>query len=130
MFFLATCDQRGLPTCSYKGGDPGFVRVRDAHRLAFPNHDGNGKYHSMGNRNKNPNVGMLFVDFEGQRRLRWQGTAMILDNDSPVLPHPESARILADTGAGRFRVGMRSKYDPVTRLGPRAGKGSRGPLRS
>jgi len=25
MFFLATCDHRGLPTCSYKGGDPGFV---------------------------------------------------------------------------------------------------------
>ena len=25
MFFLATCDHQGLPTCSYKGGDPGFV---------------------------------------------------------------------------------------------------------
>ena len=25
MFFLATCDDRGLPTCSYKGGDQGFV---------------------------------------------------------------------------------------------------------
>jgi uncharacterized protein len=49
MFFLATCDHRGLPTCSYKGGDPGFVRVLDDHWLAFPNYDGNGKYQSMGN---------------------------------------------------------------------------------
>ena len=31
MFFLATCDHRGLPTCSYKGGDPGFIKVVDAH---------------------------------------------------------------------------------------------------
>jgi uncharacterized protein len=27
MFFLATADAEGRPTCSYKGGDPGFVRV-------------------------------------------------------------------------------------------------------
>ena len=62
MFFLATCDHRGLPTCSYKGGRPGFVRVLDEHWLAFPNYDGNGKYQSMGNLLKNPNVGMLFID--------------------------------------------------------------------
>ena len=38
MFFLATCDHRGLPTCSYKGGDPGFVKLLDEHTLAFPNY--------------------------------------------------------------------------------------------
>jgi len=27
MFFLATADGQGRRTCSYKGGDPGFVRV-------------------------------------------------------------------------------------------------------
>ena len=36
MFFLATVDARGQPSCSYKGGDPGFVRVVDACTLAFP----------------------------------------------------------------------------------------------
>ncbi|MCH8801806.1 MAG: pyridoxamine 5'-phosphate oxidase family protein, partial [Chloroflexi bacterium] len=41
MFVLATCDDRGLPTCSYKGGDPGFVRVVDDRTIAFPNYDGN-----------------------------------------------------------------------------------------
>ena len=29
MFFLATTDADGFPDCSYKGGDPGFVRVLD-----------------------------------------------------------------------------------------------------
>ena len=31
MFFLATADDAGMPNCSYKGGDPGFVRVVDEH---------------------------------------------------------------------------------------------------
>ncbi|TML61574.1 MAG: pyridoxamine 5'-phosphate oxidase family protein, partial [Actinobacteria bacterium] len=29
MFFIATADEDGRPQCSYKGGDPGFVRVLD-----------------------------------------------------------------------------------------------------
>ena len=90
MFFLATCDHRGLPTCSYKGGDPGFVRVLDEKWLAFPNYDGNGKFQSMGNLLKNPNVGMLFVDFEGQHRLRLQGMATILDDDELLSQYPEA----------------------------------------
>ena len=90
MFFLATCDHRGLPTCSYKGGDPGFVRVLDEKWLAFPNYDGNGKFQSMGNLLKNPNIGMLFVDFEGQHRLRLQGIATILDDDELLAQYPEA----------------------------------------
>ena len=90
MFFLATCDHRGLPTCSYKGGDPGFVRVLDEKWLAFPNYDGNGKFQSMGNLLKNPNVGMLFVNFEGQQRLRLQGIATILDDDELLSQYPEA----------------------------------------
>ncbi len=94
MFFLATCDHRGLPTCSYKGGDPGFVRVLDEHSLAFPNYDGNGKYQSMGNLLKNPNVGMLFVDFQGQERLRLQGVASIQENDPLLADYPEAQFIV------------------------------------
>ncbi len=88
MFFLATCDHRGLPTCSYKGGDPGFVHVLDAHWLAFPNYDGNGKYQSMGNLLKNPHVGLLFIDFERQRRLRIQGVASIQEEDDLIAIYP------------------------------------------
>ncbi len=94
MFFLATCDHRGLPTCSYKVGDPGFVRVLDERWLAFPNYDGNGKFQSMGNLLKNPNVGMLFVDFEGQQRLRLQGIATILDDDELLSEYPEAQFVI------------------------------------
>ena len=93
MFFLATCDGRGLPTCSYKGGEPGFVRVVDEQTIAFPNYDGNGKYQSMGNLLQNPNAGILFVDFEGQQRLRLQGVASIDEND-PLLAEYHEAQFI------------------------------------
>ena len=83
MFFLATADAEGRPQCSYKGGDPGFVRVLDEHALAFPNYDGNGMYLSMGNVLVNPHVGMLFIDFTSERpsRLRINGVASADEND-------------------------------------------------
>jgi len=94
MFFLATCDHRGLPTCSYRGGEPGFVRVIDEHCLAFPNYDGNGKYQSMGNILKNSQIGILFIDFEGQRRLRLQGTARICEDDMLLASYPGAQFII------------------------------------
>jgi uncharacterized protein len=83
MFFLATADAEGRPQCSYKGGDPGFVRVLDEHTVAFPNYDGNGMYLSMGNLLVNPHVGMLFIDFTAERpsRLRLNGVASVDEND-------------------------------------------------
>ncbi len=83
MFFLATADGQGRPTCSYKGGEPGFVRVLDPQTLAFPSYDGNGMYFSCGNVLVNPNVGMLFIDFERGHRMRLEGVASI-DFDDPL----------------------------------------------
>jgi uncharacterized protein len=83
MFFLATADAQGRPQCSYKGGDPGFVRVLGERTLAFPNYDGNGMYLSLGNVLENPHVGLLFIDFTSARpsRLRLNGIASIDESD-------------------------------------------------
>ena len=89
MFFLATADADGRPNCSYKGGDPGFVRVIDEHTLAFPNYDGNGMYLSMGNLLANPNVGLLFIDFERGNRMRINGEASIDENDPLMAAYQE-----------------------------------------
>jgi predicted pyridoxine 5'-phosphate oxidase superfamily flavin-nucleotide-binding protein len=88
MFFLATADAEGRPTCSYKGGDPGFVRVVDEHTVAFPNYDGNGMYLSMGNVLANPEVGLLFVDWQRQKRLRLNGSAAIDEADDLMAAYP------------------------------------------
>jgi uncharacterized protein len=91
MFFLATADSEGRPQCSYKGGDPGFVRVLDERTVAFPNYDGNGMYLSMGNLLVNPNVGMLFIDFVSERpsRLRLNGVASVDEGDELMSVYPE-----------------------------------------
>src|SRR5688500_7144607 len=90
MFFLATADAEGRPQCSYKGGEPGFVRVVDERTIAFPNWDGNGMYLSLGNATTNPHVGLLFVDFVGQKRLRLNGVASIADDDPLLSAYPEA----------------------------------------
>jgi len=90
MFFLATADSEGRPNCSYKGGDPGFIRVLDPQTLAFPNYDGNGMYLSMGNTLANPEVGLLFIDFERQKRMRLNGTARIEPTGSVEPAYPEA----------------------------------------
>ena len=90
MFFIATADEQGYPNCSYKGGEPGFVRVVDEHTVAFPNYDGNGMYLSAGNMLANPNVGMLFIDFERGRRLRLNGVASINEHDELIERYPEA----------------------------------------
>jgi len=82
LFFLATVNSRGEPSCSYKGGDPGFVRVLDSRTLAFPCYDGNGMFLSMGNVAANGHVGMLFIDLTSPKRLRVNGTARIVPPES------------------------------------------------
>lgn len=90
MFFLATADASGQPNCSYRGGDPGFVRALDATTLMFPNYDGNGMYLSMGNVSENAQVGLLFIDFENQQRLRVNGSAQLLPASAAQPPYPEA----------------------------------------
>jgi predicted pyridoxine 5'-phosphate oxidase superfamily flavin-nucleotide-binding protein len=122
MFFIATTDGHGHPTCSYKGGDPGFVRVLDEHTLAFPNYDGNGMYLTMGNLLASPHVGLLFIDFEGRRRLRLEGTASIAEDDPLVAEYPEAqfvVRVRAERVypncpryIHRYRLVERSRFVP------------------
>jgi predicted pyridoxine 5'-phosphate oxidase superfamily flavin-nucleotide-binding protein len=84
MFFLTTIDHRGYPTCSYKGGTPGFLRMIDTKTLAFPSYDGNGMFLSMGNIKGNDKIGILLIDFETPHRVRIHGTASI-DKEDPLM---------------------------------------------
>jgi uncharacterized protein len=90
MLFLATADAEGRPQCSYKGGEPGFVRVLDERTIAFPNYDGNGMYLSAGNALVNSHVGLLFIDFEARKRLRMNGIAEHLTEHALLAEWPEA----------------------------------------
>ncbi|XSG84735.1 MAG: pyridoxamine 5'-phosphate oxidase family protein [Methylohalobius sp. ZOD2] len=93
MFFLTTVDHRGYPTCSYKGGEPGFVRVVDRKTLAFPSFNGNGMFLSLGNMGAHDKIGMLFIDFETPHRVRVHGRATISDHD-PLMREIPGAELL------------------------------------
>ena len=122
MFFLATADAEGRPTCSYTGGDPGFVRVLDPHTLAFPSYDGNGMYLSAGNILVNPAVGMLFLDLERGHRMRLDGTASIDPADPLLDEHPEAQLVVRVTASAvypncpryvhRYELVRRSRFVP------------------
>jgi predicted pyridoxine 5'-phosphate oxidase superfamily flavin-nucleotide-binding protein len=99
MVFVATADADGRPNCSYKGGDPGFVRVLDERTIALPSYDGNGMYLSMGNLLVNPHIGLLFINFEERKRLRLNGVASISEDDPLMADYPEAqfvVRVRAD----------------------------------
>jgi predicted pyridoxine 5'-phosphate oxidase superfamily flavin-nucleotide-binding protein len=128
MLFIATADEHGRPTCSYKGGEPGFVRVLDEHTVAFPIYDGNGMFLSAGNVLVNPEVGLLFISFERGRRLRLNGTATAAADDELVPAWP-GAQLVVRVRARevfpncpryihRYELVERSRYVPVAGIEP------------
>ena len=94
MFFLSTVDDRGYPTCSYKGGAPGFVRTLNPSTIVFPSYNGNGMFLSTGNIVSYPKVGLLFINFEKPNRLRVHGEASIDLNDPLLKDYPGAELIV------------------------------------
>ena len=62
---------------SHRGGEPGFVQVVDQTRLRIPDYAGNNVFNTIGNLLRNPQVGLVFVDFETGSLLHINGTAVI-----------------------------------------------------
>lgn len=100
MFFLATVDAEGQPSCSYKGGGVGLVRVVNERELVFPSYDGNGMFVSLGNVLKAPKVGLLFIDFCSPKRLRVHGTARVVEHD-PLLAEYQEAQLIVRVAVER-----------------------------
>jgi predicted pyridoxine 5'-phosphate oxidase superfamily flavin-nucleotide-binding protein len=128
MLFIATADEQGRPNCSYKGGEPGFVRVLDEHTIAFPCYDGNGMFLSFGNLLVNPEVGLLFISFERGRRLRLNGTASVNADDELVSTWPGAQLVIRVRAREvfpncpryihRYELVERSRYVPVAGTEP------------
>lgn len=83
-FFLASADSEGRCQCNYRGGEPGFVIVQDDTHLYFPDYDGNGILHTLGNFIENPHVGLLFIDFDTGVRVKTSGKVTILDDPDMI----------------------------------------------
>ncbi|MFZ0679196.1 pyridoxamine 5'-phosphate oxidase family protein [Candidatus Binatus sp.] len=106
-FFIATDNPERGADVSHKGGNPGFVRIIDARRIAFPDYNGNSMFNTLGNVTVNPHAGLLFIDFDSGRTLQLTGRASIDWNPERVRTFPGAERVIdfelaqiIDTSAG------------------------------
>jgi predicted pyridoxine 5'-phosphate oxidase superfamily flavin-nucleotide-binding protein len=76
-FIIASYHQRGGADASHRGGNPGFIQVKDPQQLIFPDYSGNMMFQTLGNLQLNPNCGLLFYDFSNGRILQLTGKAKI-----------------------------------------------------
>jgi predicted pyridoxine 5'-phosphate oxidase superfamily flavin-nucleotide-binding protein len=82
--FVASHHPQGGADASHRGGLPGFVRVLDERRLAFPDYVGNAMFNTLGNLAADPRIGLLVVDFDRGDVLQVTGTALIVWGASAV----------------------------------------------
>jgi hypothetical protein len=76
-FFIATTHPEAGADASHRGGNPGFVRVRDERRITFPDYPGNNMFNTLGNLVAHPHAGLLFVDFATGDLLQLTGRARL-----------------------------------------------------
>jgi uncharacterized protein len=115
-FFIAT-SYGEFVDCSMRSGAPGFVRIVGPGTLEFPEYDGNSMYRTLGNISRNPNVGLLFVQFDGKSyRIRVNGRAVILD-DADALARHHAAKLVIRVQCELFSNCPRAVHDlPNDRL--------------
>jgi predicted pyridoxine 5'-phosphate oxidase superfamily flavin-nucleotide-binding protein len=76
-FFVASRHAEAGADASHRGGNPGFVRVVAASRLAWPDYSGNRMFQTLGNLARDGRAGLLFIDFDSGRTLQIAGRARI-----------------------------------------------------
>lgn len=83
--YLATANAQGQPYIQHRGGPAGFVKVLDAHTLAFADFIGNRQYISTGNLQENPQAFLFTMDYARSRRIKLWGRARVVENDAALL---------------------------------------------
>lgn len=83
--YLATVNAEGQPYIQHRGGPAGFLRVVDAHTLAFVDYSGNKQYISTGNLSENPKAHLFLMDYEHRQRIKIWGSAKVLEGDTELI---------------------------------------------
>jgi predicted pyridoxine 5'-phosphate oxidase superfamily flavin-nucleotide-binding protein len=83
--YMATANAEGQPYIQHRGGPPGFLRVLDAHTLAFVDYTGNKQYISSGNLSENPKAQLFLMDYENRQRIKIWGDAHVIEGDEALI---------------------------------------------
>lgn len=89
MFVASSHPTRGADA-SHRGGEPGFLEVRDERTLRVPEYAGNGLYNTLGNLVVSSQAGLAVVDFDAGRVLQLSGFATVV-LDVPRADPPDDA---------------------------------------
>ncbi|MBS0644402.1 MAG: pyridoxamine 5'-phosphate oxidase family protein [Proteobacteria bacterium] len=110
-FFVIATSYGEYTDCSLRSGIPGFVKIVGPGTIEFPEYDGNSMYRTLGNISRNPNVGLLFVKFDGKTlRVRMNGRATIHD-DAETLARHHAAKVVVRVVCEMFSNCPRSVHD-------------------
>lgn len=93
-FFIATAHPEGGADASHRGGNKGFVQVKDNRQLIIPDYSGNLMFNTLGNIAANPKTGLLFLDFERNRHLQLTGQAKIVWENAQIAHHAGAERLV------------------------------------
>jgi predicted pyridoxine 5'-phosphate oxidase superfamily flavin-nucleotide-binding protein len=93
-FFIATFHPEGGADASHRGGNPGFIRIIDEHKLVFPDYSGNNMFQTLGNIFANPHSGLLFIDFVSASTLQLTGEAKVILDEDYIATFPGAKRVV------------------------------------
>lgn len=83
--FIATCNLQGQPYIQHRGGPPGFLRVLDSTTIGFVDFVGNRQYITQGNLEEDAKALLFLIDYQLQKRVKFWGTARIVENDQGLI---------------------------------------------
>jgi len=99
-FYIATLTSTGWPYVQHRGGPRGFLRVLDAHTLAFADLRGNRQLVTTGNAASDPRASLILVDYPRRERLKILGHVRVVDASAD----PALTQALAPAPELRSRV--------------------------
>ncbi|QEM03625.1 pyridoxamine 5'-phosphate oxidase [Mucilaginibacter rubeus] len=79
--FVASADDQGNADMSNRGGNIGFIQLKDERTLRIPDYPGNSMFNTLGNFHVNPPAGILLLDFTNGETIQLSGRAIVHVNE-------------------------------------------------
>lgn len=100
--FVASLHPRRGADASHRGGEPGFLQVRDERTIRVPEYKGNGLYNTLGNLVVSNKAGLSIPDFEDGRVIQLTGSATVVLDPPRGSCTSAAGGTASDAATGRY----------------------------